>query len=656
MTPHAADQTRTDNATDTWSYADFAERARQLLVPLAALMRPGESHLPIEGAPSNHGEAADRFEAFARPCLLAALWLRSTGHASPEEPVPDPDHLAAWFREGLVLGTDPSSEKFWGVLPSFHQFAVEMAILVMALDIAQESLWAPLSSGEKQQVADWLAQIRGHAGHHNNHLFFDLLTLEFLVAHGFGTPEDHACIDWLFAELETMHREDGWFIDGTNETYDHYNAYAFHIYGLYWAWRYGAQNAGRAERWKSWAARFLPDYARFFAASGEPIPFGRSLTYRFNGAGVFPLAALLGIDSVEPGTMRRICRRCIEFFLSRPVEQSQGCLSIGWTDEFQGVAEPYSCAGSPYWAAKGLLMLLLDPDDPFFTAEERPMPSETDAPPTVIRAPGLVVRNIPAQRTAGGGGAPTLSGEVELINAGGWSSFSAAARFGQWKWGRVAYRTGVGSLYPESPDIIPPDAGLTACRAPVGPWFGRHKTIPLAVSEEHAGASYTLSAPASGFNVSVVTRVWWRDGALFQRHTVRSYQRCIIRTGGFAIADAPSHAEATDGPTATAIVSTADQSSTIRSVSGWTDGVVLGSNASTPRLHLYGPGWSVPVLQAEIGVGVHRFAEVLWTGGQLAQDPCWAPLELRDDRASLSSPSRGSWNATLPEINEIGGA
>lgn len=628
---------------ETWSYADFAARAGRLLEPLAALMRPGESHLPIEGPPSDHGEAADRFEAFARPCLLAALWLRSTRHTPPVNAALVPEDIAAWFREGLALGTDPTSDKFWGVLPSFHQFAVEMAILVMALDLADDTLWEPLPEEIKARVAAWLGQIRGHAGHHNNHLFFDLLALEFLSDRGFGEPEDRPCIDWLFSELETMHRADGWFIDGTNENYDHYNAYAFHVYGLYWAWRYGGRDRARAERWTAWASEFVPSYARFFSSRGEPVPFGRSLTYRFNGVGVFPMAAAMGIDTLSPGIGRRISRRCIDFFMSRPIEQQQGCLSIGWTDEFLGIAERYSCAGSPYWAAKGLLMLALEPDHAFFTAHESPMPSETDAPPAVIAAPGYVVRNVAGVRTDGD--AP--NGEVELINAGGWSSFSAAARFGQWKWGRLAYRTGVGSLYSEDPAIIPPDAALTAARPATdgadttGPWFGRHKTLPVAVGPDHLAAAYTLSAPKSGFNISVVTDAWWRGNTLLLVHRVRAFQPSVLRSGGFAL-----HGDAETVTTQNAIgsaLSNGSAASSTRSVLGWPSASAITHGSDRAREHLYGPGAAVPCLEARVDVGRHLFAETIWCGDAADGPPAWTPIDTSPGRWTLRAADGTEW-------------
>ncbi|USN98673.1 MAG: DUF2264 domain-containing protein [Phycisphaeraceae bacterium] len=603
-------------SSETWTYDDFAARAGDLLAPLVALMEPGRATIPIEGPPSDHGEGADRFEAFARPCLLAALWLRADAR---DHPVLDRDAIAAWFREGLLLGTDPTNGEFWGVLSNFDQRAVEMAILVMALDIARETLWEPLGDDGRNRVAGWLAQIRGHAGHHNNHLFFDVLVLEFLRGEGRGEPEDGPCIDWLFGELERMHQGGGWFIDGTNETYDHYNAYAFHIYGLYWAWRYGASNSERAARWKGWAGEFIRDYARLFSARGEPVPIGRSLTYRFNGLGVFALAAMLGLDTVGPGEMRRICRTCIGFFLSHPISQSQGCLSLGWTDRFEALAEPYSCAGSPYWAAKGLLMLLLDRDHPFFTAPERPIPAERDEPPTLVRAPSWVVRNV--------------SGEVEIVNAGGGCSFSAAARFGRWKWGRLAYRTSAGFLV--SPDMqrCPPDSGLTAAIPGRDEWFGRHKSMPIVVDVDHAAMSYTLSAPRADFTVNVVTDIWWRDVWLLRVHRVRAAQKSVIRGGSYALA-------ADDGETirqhvdaARAVAASGCLASVIVPLVGYSSLATDHIEQASQRQHLYAACHAAPYAQTATIRGEHLLAELVGFGPEPLVETTW----------TLESAVAGEW-------------
>src|SRR5258707_11700059 len=85
------------------TYTWWRSSAENLLIPLAALMRPDKADLPLRGQASNHGAQADRLESFARPCLLAAHWLAS--EPGPAEK-PSRDGIAAWFRQGLGVGTD----------------------------------------------------------------------------------------------------------------------------------------------------------------------------------------------------------------------------------------------------------------------------------------------------------------------------------------------------------------------------------------------------------------------------------------------------------------------------------------------------------------------------------------------------------------------
>src|SRR5258706_363538 len=92
------------NTAPEGSYSWWRSAAENLLVPLAALMKPGKADLPLRGQASNHGVQADRLESFARPCLLASHWLVS--EPGPTEKL-SRDEIAAWFRRGLLAGTDP---------------------------------------------------------------------------------------------------------------------------------------------------------------------------------------------------------------------------------------------------------------------------------------------------------------------------------------------------------------------------------------------------------------------------------------------------------------------------------------------------------------------------------------------------------------------
>src|SRR5882724_4798585 len=93
------------------SYLHWQDAARRLLEPLAALMLPGRADLAIAGAASDHDRQADRLESFARPLTLAAFWLQSA--ARPED-AGLREKIAAWFRAGLVAGTDPAGPHYWG--------------------------------------------------------------------------------------------------------------------------------------------------------------------------------------------------------------------------------------------------------------------------------------------------------------------------------------------------------------------------------------------------------------------------------------------------------------------------------------------------------------------------------------------------------------
>ncbi len=501
------------------SYRHWQLAARRLLEPLAALMHPGRADLEIAGGASDHDPQADRLESFARPLTLAAFFLQSEPHADDRA---FRQRLARWFREGLIAGSDPASPHYWGPDANYHQHHVEMGLMSIALQIATHDLWEPLTKTERDQVARWFATCRGGGIVNNNHLFMSVHILEFLGKHGYAHRTDRAVITTHLNQLETMHRGGGWFEDGINQAYDHYNAYAFHFYGLWWARLHGATDAARAQRWREWARLFVRDYQHFFAASGEHPAFGRSICYRFNCLNVFGLALAENATELAPGMLRRLCTRNLDFFLSRPIYQEQGCLNFGFTDRFDKIVEPYSCAASPYWAAKGFTPLLLPSSHAFWNEAEQPLPAEKSGGFVhVMRAPGLVTRSTPA-------------GEVEILNGGSMVG-NTQLRYGAWKWSKLSYRTGVHFAYafPELTNFSV-DSALTAALDD-GRIFGRHSTVAVEMDESHLGYSCNLGAKTGQVNTGVETFVFWRAGWLLQVHRVDPRQPVVLRVGGFAL-------------------------------------------------------------------------------------------------------------------------
>lgn len=588
------------------SYAQWVLSAEKLLAPLVKRMQPGAALIPLAGPASNHSIAADELESFARPCLLAAHWLAAQGGETQGF---TREQVARWFREGLLAGTDPDADTYWGAITNYHQHSVETGALILAIEMAREYLWNPFSDTERKQVCNWLRTVRGVGLHRNNHLFFGVFPLSFLIKEGTGSPGDETLIFQWLDILENMYLGDGWFVDGMNETVDIYNAYAFHYYGLWWGKLYGDMDPARAQRWRDAAAPFLKDYSHFFAASGEHVPYGRSLIYRFAASAPFGLAHHCGVNAVAPGLSRRLCTKNRTFFTDRLPEDQP--LSLGWGDEFPALPEKYSCAGSPYWAAKAFAPLLIDPVDPFWQAEEQPLPSEGDDFCLPIPAAGLVVRSV--------------QGEIELFNAGS-GICPGNTGFGTYKWGKISFRTGVGFEVESPSGEFPRDAALTA-ETGDGIIFGRHSTHALKCAEGEVAMAYVLGDKVTEFGVQVESHVWWNGGWQLQRHQVLAHQTARLTVGGYSLpTDHHSHFVE------------------LQAVSGWEMSNTI-SHAGAERTHLLANSSVYPVLQTGWFKGEKTLICLSYCGKKVSNP--WKINSLSESGIVLESEGGERWEVSF---------
>jgi hypothetical protein len=627
-------------------YARVQEAAKSLLDPIRALMVRGKAEVAIDDSRPGligpvGGELCTRFELCGRPMLLAAHWLHSLDH------LPQPQHEAvrqetsAWFRNALVLGTDPQSPSYWGADANYYQLHVDMGLLPIAFHLARGDLWDPLTPAQKAQIATWLGTSRGAAYVHNNHYFMGVHILEFLHHEGFGERRDRPLIDTFFARMETMYRGDGWFEDGANQSFDYYNAYAFHYYGLWWARLYGHQDPARAERWRQWTRLFLHDYEHFFSASGENVPFGRSLPYRFNAIAVFGVAALEGVCDLPIGRIRRLSLRNLDFFLQRPIFQHQGCIALGWTDHFDPAGENYLKPGSSYWAAKGLALLLLPPCHPFWTEPEVPMLSEGADYTRLIPAAGLVVRNI--------------RGTVEILNGGAQISDSRAF-MGVWRWSKTSYRSGVGFSLPQGTGLDwSIDSALTQT-VDDGRLFGRHATYAITQDSHHLHFTWNMGDRVGPVSTGVESLIYWNAGWLLQLHRCDLHQPARLKLGGFAL---PSNQPA-------GITETAPSAALLEAWSSDGRGTVLQSlfgfstlawdrrtDETTPRSHLVAPYHSTPWAETERHHRRIVLVALTWSGSSRLESAPWRIESAGTGHWILDHPLLGGWeirDEALPGI------
>jgi hypothetical protein len=618
------------------AYRHWQDSARRLLEPLAALMHPGEAALAIAGPASDHDAQADRLESFARPLLLAVHWLQSAPRA---EDAALRERLADWFRGALVAGTDPQGPHYWGPDANYHQHHVEIGLIAIALQIAPAHVWEPLPQSARDRVARWFATARGNGIVNNNHYFMGVHILEFLQTHGYGRRTDRLLVDEFLTRLEGMHRGGGWFEDGINQAYDHYNAYAFHFYGLWWARLHGARDPARAQRWRDWARVFVRDYEHFFAASGEHPAFGRSISYRFNCLNVFGLTLLENCTELPPGRLRRLCTRNLDFFLSRPIAQEQGCLSLGWTDAFPPLMESYSCAASPYWAAKGFAPLLLPPEHPFWHVPEEPLLAELGNHAHAIPPAGLVVRS--------------TDGAVEIVNAGSQIS-NLNLRYGAWKWSKTAYRTGVSfTLAFPAATHWSLDSALTT-QLDDGRIIGRHSTVALELDAEHVLYSCNLGVKTGQISTTVESGVWWRGDWLLQLHTFNAQQPVVFRLGGYALPLSAAEAGAVSRQASAAFApdgrGTALQPLHGFSALEWDE----RRDEATPRSHIAAPYHVTPVARAARLTGEGVLAALVWTGRDAAHAAPWEVVSLAAGQWTLRHGLLGEWRInhwSLPALS-----
>ncbi|QXD22840.1 DUF2264 domain-containing protein [Opitutia bacterium ISCC 51] len=630
-----------ENSSALAAYRGWQDRAWKLLAPLENLMESGRADLPIEGKASDHDLNADRVESFARPLLLFAHWRYSLSQNTEEGDLEKAERMGQWFRQALLLGTDSSSEHFWGWSSNFHQHSVEMGLMVIGLELSRDWLWDSISQADQQQVLSWLESDIGNGHHWNNHMFFGIFVMEFLVREGRGFPSYRAVIDRYYGDLEDMYSGEGWFMDGMNQSVDFYNAYAWHYYSLWWIRLYGEASPERCEWWKDKTKLFLENYELFFSSQGEQAAFGRSITYRFNATAPFGMAQLLGISPTMPGLARTICERNMDFFLEKPIYQSQGCLSMGWYDIFEDMVESYSCGGSPYWAAKAFSPLLIPLDDPFWTASSEAIPAESSDQVVAFASPGLIVR--------------TVGGESEIINVGSQIA-SCNIRFGTWKWGKLSYCSSIGFLISRDPNQYPLDAGLTATNSSGNLILGRHYTAPVKMEEDGMACLYSLGHKTEQSQVSVETRLWWKSGWQLILHRYISHQDCLLRHGTYALS-VDEAGDLVENKIDDFYVSIFESGKgiAVQALHGF-QGIFSHDRLSEedgPREHIQGPFHVLRTLDRSVGREQGYLACLSWAGSNQSESIAWEVISLESGRWELEHCKLGAWvieDESLPKL------
>jgi len=340
---------------------DVIRAAAELLQPLPACMTPGKARIYVGNGSAHYSEDVAGMECWSR--ALWALVPMLAGKCSEAE--------ALWplWQEGLIHGTDPEHAEYWGEIGNSDQRMVEMAVIGCGLCFAPEYFLKPLSGEQRRNLYRWLNQINLYDMPKNNWRFFRILVnIGFLKN---GLPVDEKRMREDMDLMESHYTADGWYFDYPTKR-DYYTLWGFHFYSLLYASVMEREDPERCRRIRERAAMIAPRFACWFDREGRGLPYGRSLTYRFCQSSFWAAAAFAGLqcEGMRPGQMKHLLLNNLRFWLSRPIFDRGGALTVGYGYPNLCAAEGYNAQGSPYWAMKTFWILALPEDHPFWQAEE----------------------------------------------------------------------------------------------------------------------------------------------------------------------------------------------------------------------------------------------------------------------------------------------
>ncbi|MFF7182212.1 DUF2264 domain-containing protein [Streptomyces sp. NPDC008121] len=584
--------------------AHWEHTADRLLLAVRpyATPRGGLVHLPGP-RPSRSGTRSDGLEGHARTFLLAALRVAGAHGDDPH------GHLAR-YAEGLAAGTEaPGTDgpEAWPLLTDVRQAVVESASVALGLRLTRPWLWDRLDDRTRARVADWLLPALAPSPVDNNWWLFGLTVAGFLQDAGVATDRAAATVDRSLARVEEWYLGDGWYSDGDNRAFDHYNAWALHFYPVLHAHLSGDRTL--LDRYGPRLRAHLGDYAHLFDANGAPLPFGRSLTYRFAAAAAPWLGTLTGHTPLTPGATRRLASGTLRYFLDRGARDGRGLLTLGWHGPHEPVLQDYSGPGSPYWASKGFLGLLLPAGHPAWTDPEEPLPAERADTVRPVAPAGLLIHSTAAD------------GLVRLHNHGSNHAPSREAAEDDSGYARYAYSTRTGATTaPDHPDnhfALVVDGRLTH-RGPATPhgtgpgWAAslhtprpgiRILSATLAHGRAEVRAHLVLGAPDG----TPVRQTGWAttpDGPVAQLHPAHGY---------------PPAAEAVALATGPTLQGPRTRTTALHGTTGGAESLFVALASLTAE-----PGPAPVATLATVRVTGRRTVEVMWRDGtttRLTLDP-----------------------------------
>lgn len=599
----------------------------------------GRGRIVIPGPAGGYGTDVDGLEGFARVFLLAAFRIAGArGHGV--------DDLIAFFAQGVRTGIDPDATDRWVRMDEHAQAKVEAASIALALDLTREWIWDRFDERTHARVIAYLAPAVGDETYPpTNWVWFRIVVQTFLRS--VGGPWSASDIAADLARHDSFVRADGWLSDGDERAFDHYVGWALHVYPVLWPRMTGAgELAGdRAAHDVARLDRFLLDAVHLVGGDGSPLLQGRSLIYRFAAAAPFWAGIIAGVPSTGTGRLRRTAGAIVDHFLTHGALDDDDLLTLGWHHEWPALAQSYSGPGSPYWAVKGLMGIMLPADHDAWAAPDEPLAVTEADDLRAVRAAGWIVS------------ATRSDGIVRVVNHGTDKALPGARTADSPLYARVGYSTATAPLLDdlawsdalEQSVALVDLAGRATHRTALEPLGATvhdgvgvaasasdvHLVDPAPTTHRHGAGLAGTVQPLGRMTVRSLVRGAWEVRIAEIDHVAAGVDLDTVRVrmGGWALAsDEPTHATSTGAAEARA------------------DGRVSGIRALTPdatsRVTIrrgaspLGERAAVPVLTWDAAVGT-PFAALIALSGDPVADRAEPRLEI--EGAGLDAVAAITW-------------
>lgn len=383
---------------------DFQQLLLKLLNPLKPYYSEGRARLNLGVTMAHYDQNAAWMEAFSRPLWgLVPLWAGGGSDVGFEE----------IYREGLAAGTNNQNVEYWGECSDFDQRFVEMAAISYGILFAPEVVWEPLSEEEKEHLAEYLLKINEHPLPVCNWILFAVL-VNIAMKH-VGRKYSQELLETYLNGLDTFYLGDGWYQDGDSGQKDYYVSFAIHFYSLVYARVMEQDDPARAALYKERARVFGQQFIYWFDETGEALPFGRSLTYRFSQVSFFGACLMADVYPFSLEVMKGLIVRHLHNWLRKPIFDRDGVLTIGYGYPNLMMAERYNAPGSPYWGMKTFAFLMLPDEHPFWSAEAASYPARTAGTSCAMPSADMLIWHYGTHTTAFTPGVYSPKGHGQIV-------------------------------------------------------------------------------------------------------------------------------------------------------------------------------------------------------------------------------------------------